>query len=121
MMSENNPATSPVGGDRSRVRTAVIIGGGIAGPVTATAMAKAGIEAAVYEAYPEPSKGIGGSLALAPNGMAALEIIGAADAVRGHALPIHASALSVSDPPLGATPRLPDLEPLQMIERGQLH
>ena len=120
-MSENNPATSPVGGDRSRVRTAMIIGGGIAGPVTATALAKAGIEAAVYEAYPEPSQGIGGSLALAPNGMAALEIIGAADAVRGHALPITASALSVSDRPLGATPRLSDLEPLQMIERGQLH
>ena len=75
----------------------------------------------MYEAYPETSQGIGGSLALAPNGMAALEIIGAADAVRGHALPITASALSVSDRPLGATPRLSDLEPLQMIERGQLH
>ena len=104
-----------------QVRTAIVIGGGIAGPVTATALAEAGIEAAVYEAYPEPDRGIGGSLALAPNGLAALEIIGAADAVRSHALPITASSLSIADRWLGETPSLPDLEPLQMIERGPLH
>jgi FAD-dependent urate hydroxylase len=31
---------------------ALIIGGGVAGPVTAMALQRAGIEAAVYEAYP---------------------------------------------------------------------
>ncbi|MET8339460.1 NAD(P)-binding protein, partial [Streptosporangium canum] len=33
------------------VKTALVIGGGIAGPVTALALRKAGIEATVYEAY----------------------------------------------------------------------
>ena len=54
------------------VRTAIVIGGGIAGPVTALALRKAGIDATVYEAYPTTADGIGGTLALAPNGVAAL-------------------------------------------------
>ena len=32
-------------------RTALVIGGGIAGPVAAMALRKAGIDAVVYEAY----------------------------------------------------------------------
>ncbi|GAA3642324.1 FAD-dependent oxidoreductase [Microlunatus ginsengisoli] len=115
------PSTRPTGRPDARVRSAIVIGGGIAGPVTAAALTRAGIEAAVYEAYPEPSGGIGGSLALAPNGVAALEIVGAADAVRERALPITASSVSIADRPLGATPSLPDLEPLRMIGRGPLH
>ena len=56
-------------------QTALVIGGGIAGPVAATALAMAGIDAAVYEARaadPASANGIGGSLALEPNGLAAL-------------------------------------------------
>jgi 2-polyprenyl-6-methoxyphenol hydroxylase-like FAD-dependent oxidoreductase len=34
------------------IKTALVIGGGIAGPVTALALHKAGISATVYEAYP---------------------------------------------------------------------
>ncbi|WP_324191417.1 FAD-dependent oxidoreductase [Nocardia cyriacigeorgica] len=52
----------------STVRSALVIGGGIAGPVAATALRKAGIEACVYEAYSGPSITIGSGLALAPNG-----------------------------------------------------
>ena len=37
----------------NRARTAIIIGGGIAGPATAMALAKAGLEATVYEARPD--------------------------------------------------------------------
>jgi 2-polyprenyl-6-methoxyphenol hydroxylase-like FAD-dependent oxidoreductase len=111
----------PNPGNRHRVRTALVIGGGIAGPVAATALAKAGIEATICEAYPAPSEGIGGSLALAPNGMAALEIVGAAQAVRRHALPITRSIMTVADRSLGATPALPEQEPLQMIGRAPLH
>jgi 2-polyprenyl-6-methoxyphenol hydroxylase-like FAD-dependent oxidoreductase len=106
--------------DAARVRTALVIGGGIAGPVTAAALVKAGIEACVYEAYPEPGEGIGGSLALAPNGLAALELIGAAQAVREHALPITRSTMTMADKSRGETPSLPDAEPLQMIGRGPL-
>jgi 2-polyprenyl-6-methoxyphenol hydroxylase-like FAD-dependent oxidoreductase len=73
----------------SKVRTALIIGGGIAGPVTALALAKAGILATVYEAHGAPADHVGGMLSLAPNGLNALQIIGAdkvAQAV-GHPVP----------------------------------
>jgi FAD-dependent urate hydroxylase len=60
-----------------RTRRALIIGGGIAGPVAALALRRAGIESVVYEARREPADGIGGMLAIAPNGLAALGIVGA--------------------------------------------
>ena len=101
----------------SKVRTALVIGGGIAGPVAATALLKAGLQATVYEAYPTLAEGIGGGLALAPNGLAALGIIGADDAVRALATPITGTVMAVG----GKTRRLPSLagvEPLQVIGRG---
>ncbi|GLY66412.1 FAD-dependent monooxygenase [Amycolatopsis taiwanensis] len=105
----------------SRNRTALVIGGGIAGPVAATALVKAGIEATVYEAYPEESNGIGGALALAPNGLAALGIVGADDAVCSIAKPIRHMAMSVDGKNLGRLPAIPDLPPLQAVDRGDLH
>jgi 2-polyprenyl-6-methoxyphenol hydroxylase-like FAD-dependent oxidoreductase len=56
---------------------ALIIGGGIAGPVTAIFLQKAGIDAEVFEAWPY-SSGIGGGLQIAPNGMHVLAEIGLA-------------------------------------------
>lgn len=55
---------------------ALIIGGGIAGPVTALALQKAGIESVVFEAYDTTADGVGGMLSVAPNGLAALKIVG---------------------------------------------
>jgi 2-polyprenyl-6-methoxyphenol hydroxylase-like FAD-dependent oxidoreductase len=55
-------------GMTQRPRKALIIGGGIAGPVTAIFLKQAGIDAEVYEAWPY-SSGIGGGLQIAPNGM----------------------------------------------------
>ena len=52
----------------NRPRKALIIGAGIAGPVAAILLRRAGIESAIYEAWPY-SKGIGGGLQIAPNGM----------------------------------------------------
>ena len=43
----------------SDVRTALVIGGGIAGPVAAMALRKAGIDATVHEAYSGPAEEIG--------------------------------------------------------------
>jgi 2-polyprenyl-6-methoxyphenol hydroxylase-like FAD-dependent oxidoreductase len=60
-----------------RPRKALIIGAGVAGPVTAILLKKAGFEAAVYEAFPY-STGIGGGLQIAPNGMKVLAEIGLA-------------------------------------------
>jgi FAD-dependent urate hydroxylase len=51
---------------------ALVIGGGIAGTVTAIALREAGIEAVVYEAYDRTADGIGSFLSLAVNGLAAL-------------------------------------------------
>ena len=105
----------------SNVRTALVIGGGIAGPVAATALHKAGIEASVYEAYPRPSEGIGGALALEPNGLAALGVIGVDDAVLSVATPITRSVLTLGDKKLGEIPRLPGLMPRHVVERADLH
>ncbi|MYW90517.1 FAD-dependent monooxygenase [Amycolatopsis rubida] len=67
--------------------TAMIIGGGIAGPVTAMALQKAGIDSAVYEAYPTSADGVGAFLSIMHNGLDALTAIDAADLVREHSFP----------------------------------
>jgi 2-polyprenyl-6-methoxyphenol hydroxylase-like FAD-dependent oxidoreductase len=64
-------------------KRALIIGGGIAGSLTAIALHQAGIEAVVYESYASDSDGVGAFLTLAVNGLAALEPIGLAEVVGG--------------------------------------
>jgi FAD-dependent urate hydroxylase len=56
-------------------RHAVIIGGGIAGSVTAMAMQRAGIKATVYEAYPPDAGAAGAFLTIAVNGLDALRAL----------------------------------------------
>jgi 2-polyprenyl-6-methoxyphenol hydroxylase-like FAD-dependent oxidoreductase len=104
----------------TKVRSALVIGGGVAGPVAALALRKAGIEATVYEAYPSSADGIGGSLALAPNGQAALEVVGARDAVVGTALPIPRTVMSFNGKEV-RIPVLAGLAPLQIVRRADLH
>jgi 2-polyprenyl-6-methoxyphenol hydroxylase-like FAD-dependent oxidoreductase len=72
----------------TKVNTAIIIGGGIAGPATALALRKAGIDATVYEAYPSSAEGLGGMLMVAPNGLNALGVIGLQDSVTAIGQPI---------------------------------
>lgn len=55
---------------------ALIIGGGITGPVAALALRKAGIEAEIFEAYEQNADNAGGWLMIAPNGVNALGILG---------------------------------------------
>ncbi|MFF1341950.1 FAD-dependent oxidoreductase [Streptomyces sp. NPDC058290] len=76
-----------------KARTALIIGGGIAGPVAAMALHRAGIEAAVYEAYDSTADGAGGGMTIAPNGQNALDAIGAGDLVRAIGTPVTAMGL----------------------------
>ncbi|USA02396.1 FAD-dependent monooxygenase [Streptomyces lydicamycinicus] len=75
-------------GHGSGVRTALVIGGGVAGPVTALALRKAGVAATVYEAYPSAADGVGAWLGLAPNGQAALATVGADAAVTAVGQPV---------------------------------
>jgi 2-polyprenyl-6-methoxyphenol hydroxylase-like FAD-dependent oxidoreductase len=72
----------------SDVKTALVIGGGIAGPVTALALTRAGIQATVYEAHPSASDGVGAMLSLAPNGLNALQIIGGDKTVQAIGQPV---------------------------------
>ena len=53
----------------------VIIGGGVAGPVTAMAMQKAGLDPVVYEARGHGADGVGAFLTLATNGLEALHLL----------------------------------------------
>ncbi|MBT1696808.1 FAD-dependent monooxygenase [Fulvivirgaceae bacterium PWU4] len=62
---------------------AIIIGAGIAGPTMALFLKKAGITAAIYEAYGDLSD-IGGPLNIAPNGMHILHALGLAQQVMDH-------------------------------------
>ena len=64
----------------TRSRKALIIGAGIAGPVAAILLRKAGFETQVFEAWPY-STGIGGGLQIAPNGM---HVLAAAGLVASH-------------------------------------
>lgn len=61
----------------TRTRTALVIGGGIAGPATAMALQHAGIEATIYESHAAGAEGIGAFLTLASNGIDALRVLGA--------------------------------------------
>ncbi|WP_431040767.1 hypothetical protein ACQUSR_01910 [Streptomyces sp. P1-3] len=69
-------------------RTALVIGGGIAGPITAMALQRADIDATVYEAY-EQSSGLshGIYLTVAVNGIAALGAIDAQHVATDHGFP----------------------------------
>ncbi|MDQ4038727.1 MAG: FAD-dependent monooxygenase [Actinomycetota bacterium] len=59
----------------TRTSTALIIGGGIAGPVTAMALQKAGIDSVVYEGHLTGADAIGVILTLASNGIDALRVL----------------------------------------------
>ena len=63
------------------IRRVLVMGGGIAGPVLALFLAKAGIEAAVFEASEEGQPSAGG-IGLAPNGMRVLRELGLERRVR---------------------------------------
>jgi 2-polyprenyl-6-methoxyphenol hydroxylase-like FAD-dependent oxidoreductase len=101
-------------------RTAIVIGGGIAGPVTALALQKAGITATVYEAYDNVTSAPGGSLAIAPNGIAALAVVGADKIVTDVATPSDRMEMSVDSANV-AMPTVKGIPPYQCIDRNLLH
>lgn len=104
------------------IKTALVIGGGIAGPVTALALRKAGIEATVHEAYPSTAHGIGGVLTVAPNGLAALGIIGAQEAVRAAGQPVtHMVIGDGRGKSFGEFPGLPGVPPSVVMWRSELY
>jgi FAD-dependent urate hydroxylase len=106
----------------SDVRTALVVGGGIAGPAAAMALRQAGIDAAVYEAYGNTADGVGGALSIAPNGLNALAVIGADDAVRRIGTPVTGMVLqSWTGRRLGELRTPPGLPPMQLVWRADLY
>lgn len=105
----------------ARVSTAAVIGGGIAGPVAALALRRAGIKATIYEAYETSAEGIGGTIALAPNGVAALEHVDAATAVMDRALPSPRLVMAIGSRKRIPLPSLPDVAPLRVVHRSDLY
>ncbi|MFI7630970.1 FAD-dependent oxidoreductase [Microbispora rosea] len=104
------------------VRTALVIGGGIAGPVTALALRRAGIEATVHEAYETPADGLGGWLQVAPNGLEALRILGAADSVEASGRPIRRTIIADGrGRKFGAYTGVPGLPPGRALRRSELY
>lgn len=105
-------------------RTAIIIGGGIAGPLTAIGLKKAGIDATVYEAYPEPAYQTGAWLTLAVNGLQALRTLGVHDVVRAAGFPAeHIAFASGNGKYLGTVPlggKLADGSVTHSYKRGEL-
>jgi 2-polyprenyl-6-methoxyphenol hydroxylase-like FAD-dependent oxidoreductase len=101
----------------TRVRTAIVIGGGIAGPVTALALRRAGIEATVHEAYPGGADGVGGTIALAPNGLAALALAGV---TVPSTQPISRQVMAVGGKRV-PLPALTGVAPLQVVRRADLY
>lgn len=55
---------------------AVVIGGGVAGSASAIALARAGADVTVYEAYEDPAGPVGAFVSLAVNGLRALDGLG---------------------------------------------
>jgi FAD-dependent urate hydroxylase len=71
----------------TRARTALLIGGGIAGPVAAMALQKAGIDSVIYEAHADTAEGIGSFLTVASNGLHALRTLDAEQPVIASSFP----------------------------------
>ncbi|AJT62791.3 hypothetical protein T261_1103 [Streptomyces lydicus] len=91
-----HPAGGPDGrtdwetdGMTTSLTRALIIGGGIAGAVTAMALQKAGITAEIYEAYPAGADDVGAFLVVFANGLEALRVIDAHGPVVANSFPAH--------------------------------
>lgn len=105
--------------------TALIIGGGVAGPVAGMALQRAGIDATVYEAHPSGADDLGAFLTLQTNGIAALRVIDAHDRVADLGFPTpRMRFFSGSGKELGMVPNggaLPDGTVSHTLRRADLY
>lgn len=104
-----------------KAETALVIGGGIAGPVAALALRKAGIDARVYERYAPGTGSRGGPITLASNGQTALAVVGADRAVQDASWTTPRMVISSgTGKVLGTIDDLPGLPPRATLPRGAL-
>lgn len=101
--------------DRAPLR-ALVIGGGLAGPVLAMFLQRAGVEAIVYEGRPEPLDHLGAFLGLAPNGRDVLGTLGIREDIEALGLPSpRIGFLNHKGKELGVNP-----QPVVTFKRGTL-
>jgi FAD-dependent urate hydroxylase len=106
-------------------KKAIIVGGGIAGPVTAMALQRAGIEPVVYEAYASSSGVAGAFLTVAVNGLAALRVLDAHRPVLATGFPTRnivffsGTGKRLGEVPIGGM--LPDGTVTHTIKRADLY
>lgn len=109
----------------TRPRHALIIGGGIAGPVAAMALQRAGIQATIYEAYPSGAGAAGAFLTIAVNGLDALRTLGLHRPVMDAGFPtgsiefVSGSGKRLGQVPIGGT--LPDGTMTHTVKRADLY
>ena len=112
-------------GAARRARKALIVGGGIAGPVAAMALRRAGIEAVVYEAHAGGADDAGAFLTLASNGLDALRAIDAHHLALSEGFPTPRMEIrSGTGKHLGEVPNggtLPDGTVSQTLKRADLY
>src|SRR5829696_3343548 len=108
-----------------RAKRALIIGGGVAGPVAAIALRQAGIGSVVYEAYAGGADDVGAFLTFASNGLDALCTIDAHHLVLSEGFPTprmtiqNGTGKHLGDVPLGG--KLPDGTVSQTLKRADLY
>src|SRR5262245_50204757 len=104
---------------------ALIIGAGICGPVTAMALQRAGIEAAIYEAHRPTIRDVGSYLTVATNGLKALRAINAHPQVLAAGFPTSRTVMfsgagkRLGTVPIGST--RDEMNESRTIKRAHLH
>jgi 2-polyprenyl-6-methoxyphenol hydroxylase-like FAD-dependent oxidoreductase len=102
----------------------LIVGGGVAGSVTAMALQQAGIRATIFEAHPPTEAEIGSYFTISPNGLDALDAVGVLPLVTVAAHPTRRNILwnaaghRLGAPGLGG--ELPDGTVAQTMKRARL-
>src|SRR5919199_1993813 len=106
-------------------KKALIIGGGVAGPVAAMALGRAGVDSVVYEAYARGADEAGAFLTFASNGLDALRAIDAHHLVLDKGFPTPRMEIqSGTGKHLGSVPNggtLPDGSVSQTLKRSDLY
>lgn len=104
------------------ITSAIVVGGGIAGPVAALALQKAGIAATVYEGHEKTADGVGGALSIAPNGRTALAAVDADHVVERVGTPMSGMVMqSWTGKRLAEFDTFADLPAMQLVWRHELY
>ncbi|EAQ00319.1 putative monooxygenase [Janibacter sp. HTCC2649] len=103
---------------------AIVVGAGVAGPLTAMALQRAGIEAVVVERHGPPDPRSGSWFSFSPNGLDAMDAVGVLDLAKGLGSPtlrnvlVGATGRELGALPLGAP--LADGTPALTMKRSEL-